>query len=461
MNIVKKVGNSVILELDNKKVLGLSIGLPNKNTAGTNFSEIRKNKGYILTKGSLAEFKLGEITEIDNSVVIYSKDLELDIEPLFNGENDIETVKEIVQFLSLLKEKSVNNIIFATNLICKTGSGDLLIMPPELINFINERESLNKKLVDESIYIHPDLKDERLILFSMGILLFQFSTGVYPINYSDVEDLRDKMRRKKFLRPRWKNIKISPELSNLIEDLLDVDTDITLEEAGNQLNQIVEKGINREDLDYTAEKEQNRLDEEKMLRNEAIREQFIKHRGLFTGSALAAIVMIVFFGTIIGNALKPPSTAGFSKLQVIESYFTSFQNLDPELIDDVLKKGVRKNDSTEISTLYVTTKMRTQTDPSQQMLTPKQWMEMDEEERESKDVYGIYNLKIEPINDNKFGVKYEKWYTTPAKEDDLSVDVKMDIHKLVRDEIFTLQETKYSYEIIQIETISEKDEIIW
>lgn len=459
MNKIKNIENSMILAIDNKNLLGLNIGLSNRGTAGTEFSEIRKKNGYILKSSGLETFTLPEITEIDDKVVIYSNDLNCGIKPLFSSDNDLDTIKEVVRFFSLLKEIGDDTSYYAANLIYKTDDDQILMMPPSIIEYINERESLAKKLSNLSIYRHPDLKGERSLLFSIGVVLFEHTTDNYPIEYNDVEDLRDKMRRKRFSKPIWKNIKLNTEICTLIETLLDADRHITLEDTYNQLKTLATKGLYRTEIDQEKEQSIYTRKENNLLRSEINRARFIKYKGALVGVGIVVLVLFGFFGTMITNALKPPTTTGFSQQQVVETYFTAFKSLDPQLIDDVLAKGVRKGDSTEISTLFVTLKMRTQSDPTSKLLSPKEWLELSEDKKGNADVYGMHNLKIENLDKNKFSVRYEKWFTQPA--DSYSEEYVMEVYKLIRDEIFTLTETKYSYEVSDITTVSERSEQVW
>lgn len=460
MNVIKKFDNNLILELDNKTTLGLNIGLSNRGTAGTEFSEIRKRPGFILKGNVLEEFNLPEITEIDDKIIIYSNSLSSGINPLFTSDNDLVTIKEVVRFFTILKDKGIELTTYSRNLLYKTDDGNLIMLPPDIIEFINERDSLAKKLSNQSIFKHPDLKSEQSLLYSIGILIFEHTTDGYPIVYSDVEDLRDKMRRKKLIKPRWKNVKLNDDICKLIEDLLDSELELTLNQILPRLEKLLKDGIFRDDINLEDEILQNDRLKNKMIKAEEHRRFLIKNKGLLIGVGIGIMILVTFFGTIISNALKPPKTVGFSEQQVIETYFAAFQTLDPELIDDVLKKGVRKNDSTEISTLYVTVKMRTQNDATAQMVTPAEWLTLDDVQKSNTDVYGIYNLEIDPLNDISFTVHYEKWFTQP-ENDDISAEYIMEVQKLIKDEIFTMEKTKYSYVISKIETISERSEKVW
>ncbi|MGL1890428.1 MAG: hypothetical protein OCD02_02325 [Spirochaetaceae bacterium] len=467
MTIKKELGSCVILNIENNETLGLNTGLTDKSTNGTNFSDIRRDFGYILNGTKLEKFNLPEITEIDGKLVIFSKTLNCGIEPFFTKNNSISEIKELVNFIEILEENSINLKNFARNLFYKTSDGHILMMPLTVIEFLNDRKSLNKKESEVSKYLHPSLSGEQSILYSIGILLFEQLTGIYPIEYNSVEDLRDKMRRKILLKPRWENIKLSDKTCELIENLLNPpeEDSITIKQCSLELAEIKTEGFVREQNDTTEEETVNLKNRTWFLKKESFRAWIIKHRGriIILGSIIG--ILGSFFGTIIYGALQPPQTSGFTPEQVVESYFTSFQNLDTELLSDTKKDNVRKSDDNELSTLYVTTKMRTSqggaspNSPDLGMYTPTEWLEFSDEKKSDVDVYGIYNLKITTINSLEFNVTYEKWFSQ-ADNQDLE-HVVMSKYKLVREEIFILEETKYSYQINEIKIISETEEKVW
>ena len=146
---------------------------------------------------------------------------------------------------------------------------------------------------------------------------------------------------------------------------------------------------------------------------------------------------------------------------MLETYFEGFQTINPELLDDTLKNGVRNNDSEEISAIYVTSKMKMQYDSSLAYLTPQKWLELSDDKKFNSDVYGINNLKYETIGPNTYRVNYEKWFTEAVDKDSVDTNPEIGVFKIEKEEIFTLEETKFSYIIINIETISEKSEHVW
>ncbi len=460
MTKISEIGNCLILSSDNTNIVGLNTGLTPKGTTGTEFSDYRRDKGYILRDSNLVEFTLPEIEEINGKVVIYSNDLNFDVKPLFSTTNDIGTIRELVSFVKLLQEKGVDVPNFSTNLFYRNKKNEIFIFPPRIIEFLNSRRTMAATEKELSLYSHPDLKNENSFLFSVGILLFKQTTGEYPIEYSSVEDLRDKVRRKRIMDPRWKNIYLSDRAYALIKNLLFQEENITISECLNEMIFLEKNGFERELEDSQILQKTNEKRLNSFLKNDRRKAFLNKNLTAIVISTVVFVIVVSFFGTIIKKTLEPPATTGFTSEQVVEAYFTSFQTLDASLIQDVLGKDVRNNDEREVSTLFVTSSIRKNAGDDVGFITPREWNELEDIKKDKTPVYGIHNLDIKPISEDKFQVNYEKWYTEP-EETELREEIKLIISRRVREEIFTLVETKYSYEVSQIDTVSEKIEKVW
>lgn len=458
MRVIETLENSIILSSDNGELLGINMGISSRGTAGTHFSEVRRDSGYILKGGEIVEFNLPMITEIDNRVIIYSEDFNSGLQPLFNSTQDFSTVKELIFFYKTLKKHGIEVNHYSTNLFLRTKDGDLIMMPPRVIEFINARESLGKELHDLSKYRHPDLKGERGLLFSLGILLFEHSTSTYPIDFDSVEDLRDKIRRKIFLKPRWIKPEIINEFATIIEDLLNIKKSKTLDELYRELEEFSSNSIVGEEP--TAE-EIKRLynSKERFLKEERKRTRYNNNRGKLIGIGVGVAIFLSLFGTAIIDRFKPPLTEGFTQIEVIEAYLNSFNLKDVELLKDTLKEDVREGNQNQLATVYITERMRAQYDESDKIYTPEEWYNLSDAERSEADVFGVYNSVIEDIGNNRYVVSYEKWITKKIDKTDktmVSERTKMEI-----EEIFTLEETKYSWVISHIEILTVKEEIVW
>lgn len=443
----------IVNKIDNKEVLGLNTGVSNRNIAGSNFSNIRKDKGYIFGE-QLEEFTLPEVTEVEGKVHIYNKDLNLKVTKVIDSVVNMDDVQNVIRLYMELKNRGIPMPSFSVNLFYKTDSGNFLMMPPEIIKFIDERTPEKLQIESVTKFRHPSYREESSIVYSIGVLIYMALTGSFPVAFSDGEDLRDKIRRGRFIEPVWKNIRISLKANNFILELLKGVHNLTIEDLELDLGMISEGGLYRVKGDYTKDEAKNRKKEEAYINSDRRRSLLIKHRGALIVTGIVIVFLSSLIGTIINGSLKPPLTTGYNSEQVVEAYFQSFENIDPDLIDDVLDKNVRKSDSVEISSLYVMLKARNEFEQVANILTPSKWLELPKEKREVTELYGIHNLKIEDSGNNTFKVSYEKWYSEPVGDDPDS-DMVLGFFKISRVEIFTLTETKYSYKISDIKTVSE------
>lgn len=460
MKIVSEENNCLILSDNDKNFIGLKTGLTVKGTTRSQFSELRKDRGYILKDTGLESFTLPDLEEIDGKVVIYSKELSWGVKPLFNKKKDISTLIDITRFLIILKNSGVEINNYSANLFYRNDENELFILPPQIIGFLNERSALSAKEDSVSRYNHPDLSDNESILYSLGILLYLNTTGSYPIDYTSVEDLRDKMRRERVIDAQWRDIRISNRVNRLIQNLLFQPSATNLDYCLEELETIEKEGIYRKIED--AEKKQTGLNKkiESFIKMDNKRTFLIKNKMRIIIAGIIFTLFASFFGTIIYNSLQPPSTTGYTQQEVMDAYFESFKSVDTILIDEVLGDDVRDSDEREISNMHVTIAVAGGMFVEDAFKTPSQWEMLSDEEKSKNQVYGIVVNELVRVDDNSFKASYEKWYSNPADNDTID-DFKLNTFKMVRDEIFTLGETKYSYEIISIETTKEEIIQLW
>lgn len=444
--------------VDGKKVLGMDTGLTPKSLIRTEFSDIRKENSYVLKSSELETFNFDQRGEFQGNVVLYSKDHSFDFFPLNNG--SLESIAELLYFLNILKGNEINIDHYSDNQFYKDENGNMILLSPKIISFINESRSLASNQEHVSKYKHPNLTGEKLVLFSVGTMLFQQITGEYPYQYDTVEDLRDKIRRSQFIKPQWLKPNLKDEVVETITALLSGEHDFSYELILQKVEDYIKNGVVQEDNSQIENLEKQYKREYKQFKFYSNARAFlVKNKGRLIISGIALLFVGSFFGTIIYNALQPPITAGFSPTQVVESYFSSFHTLDTDLMDDVLKRGVRKRISDELASVYVTTKMRGQYEGLKATYTPAEWYELPDDKKNLVFVYGIDQLEIEKVSDLVFNVVYEKWASHPNPIP--SEPGFQDIMKWVYEEEFTLEETKYSYEISNIETLKEEEIKVW
>lgn len=458
MDKLKTHDSLCLLSIDGKEALGIDTGLTSKALVRTNFSDIRKDNSYILKSGELISFNFDKRDELNGKVIIYSSNTSINFTPLFNG--TLESLAELLYFLEILESNNIEISNYSNNQFYKDNDGNPILLSPKIIDFINDSRSLtsNEELVSK--YKHPKMKNSEAMLFSIGVLLYEAITKEYPYNYNTIEDLRDKMRRGQFRKAQWFNHKLKPEVSETIINLLTGDHEYTYDSLFKKVESFIKEGITVELNNKLESLEKQYKSELKWFNfKEKSRAFFVKNKGAIIGFSIGLLLVGSFFGTIIYNALQPPITTGFTPKQVVESYFSCFHTLDTDLIDDVLKKGVKKRISDEIASIYVTTKMRGQYEGIKPNYTPAEWYELPDNEKNSVFVYGIHNLEIKQLNDLTFAIQYEKWISegNPTPTD----PGYQDVYKWNFEEVFTLEKSKYSYVISKIETLKEEKIKVW
>lgn len=460
MDIVLEEKNCLVISENNKEYIGLKTGLTVKGTTRSQFSELRKEKGYILKDSGLTEFSLPELETINGKIVIYSKDINWGLKPLFNGDKDLGSLIDIIRFLIILKDNNIEIENYSANLIYRSEENELFILPPKMINFLNERTSLSAKEANVSKYNHPDLTDDESIMYSLGILLYINTTGYYPIDYKSVEDLRDKMRRRRLIDAQWRTPDLSNRVYNLINVLLYQDKSINLEYCLNELRIIEKEGIKREieNLDRIQDKLNKKI--ESFIKMDNRRTFLIKNKMRIIIVSTIFSILAAFFGTIIYNSLQPPSTAGYTQQQIVDAYFESLQNVNTTLIEEVLGDDARKSDEREIANMHVSLAVSGGMFVEEKFKSPQDWLLLSDEEKSINQVYGVIVNQIEKIEENSFRVKYEKWYSNPGEYSSID-DFSLNTYKMTREEVFTLGKTKYTYEIIHIETLKEEIIQLW
>lgn len=432
-----------------KKFIGLETGFTSKSLNRTEFSDIRKSNSYIIINGEIEEFNFPEISEHGGKVVIYNEENPfIDFTPLLN--NSLESIEKLISTLIILKNRGLGIDEFSTNLFYKDINGNPIILSPTIVSFLNSRRSFNNSGDTLVKYKSPALSGSESITFAIGVLLYEVITGEYPYNFDSHEELRDNIRRGAIIKPHWVKKNINRELSGFIEDLLTGNCDLTLEDILKKVEAL------KNSLETDSFSSEDSKAYKRFLFKEKLRKNSIKYRGLLIGAAVALVVVGSFVGTMINNALKPPATAGFTPEQVIEAHFSSIQTLDTGLFDDTRKKSVKKRVATELSSIFVTVQMRGQYEGVKAHYTPQEWNNLPEDEKKHAFVYGINGLELVAISNMEFKVNYEKWVSETNYDND-----QQEVFVTSFKEIFTLEETKYSYRISNVETLEEDRVKIW
>jgi hypothetical protein len=142
------------------------------------------------------------------------------------------------------------------------------------------------------------------------------------------------------------------------------------------------------------------------------REQFLKVRtasvktrrfvarntGILLGGLVALVAAVFFVASIASARASRPSTEGMSPIEVVQSYYNAFGELDHQLMDGIVLRGVGRNDVSTVINLFVISRVRMANElGSAPLVIPAaQWKEAGSPETDSG-VFGVTDLKIEQV----------------------------------------------------------------
>ncbi|NLV84748.1 MAG: hypothetical protein GXY60_09300 [Spirochaetales bacterium] len=156
----------------------------------------------------------------------------------------------------------------------------------------------------------------------------------------------------------------------------------------------------------------------------ASRRAFLRKRGalIITVSLIGAAVVLIS-GNLISQALKPPYTAGMSAEQVIREFFESWNKLDVSAMSASLARKVKNPYDTEVSTLFVNSKVRMAYEGMNTIIRPDEWLASGKPDVPvSSMIYGVSDVAITPVGMNVYQGRFRFFvpYQDPSEESDLT-----------------------------------------
>ncbi|MDX9809611.1 MAG: hypothetical protein RBT04_05625, partial [Sphaerochaetaceae bacterium] len=143
---------------------------------------------------------------------------------------------------------------------------------------------------------------------------------------------------------------------------------------------------------------------------------------IITVSLIGAAVVLIS-GNLISQALKPPYTAGMSAEQVIREFFESWNKLDVSAMSASLARKVKNPYDTEVSTLFVNSKVRMAYEGMNTIIRPDEWLASGKPDVPvSSMIYGVSDVAITPVGMNVYQGRFRFFvpYQDPSEESDLT-----------------------------------------
>ena len=331
-------------------------------------------------------------------------------------------------------------------------------------HFLESEEEEKKKWElseDESIklwqpYNHPDAENEAQFSFILGVLAYKLLTKGLPFKGTSITEIREKMRSSHPVQIELLVPGIKKRISSLINRALTL-KDVKLTEWADILqvwkNESALNAINEEErlkLQKTAVIIQNKR--ETLFK----RKQFIYRNWKVMAIIAAAFIFIISFAIQpIRNAMEPPITTGMSAEEVVETYYNAIIDMDVEIMEDCIKKGIAKNDINEVTQLFVISRVRKGYEGTSGLVSAQDWNNgVITKLEQGEQVYGIANLVITPSGNLTYNANYIRWY--PNIPDDADLNTVLPPIKVYVKDILTLEKEKDVWIIVNLERITKE-----
>ncbi|MDC7219987.1 MAG: hypothetical protein PQJ59_08610 [Spirochaetales bacterium] len=405
LEVLNKQNNLWEISVEGEKKTALATGLPPRIFQGSDMSRLKQDKGYLWVPGTNAvEWVVEGMSEWENQLIFWGKDVEA--RPINQDEPfSAEELAGLTEIFFPIRDEG-KETSFSLDGYFRTSRGGLFCFPSALMAFLHSaesEESLNKR----ELYNHPDRKGEGRLSHILALLTFQSATGTLPYTQNDsYEAIHEEMRRK-ILPSLEQNGMDNEELARAVSQGLNEKNPVPLEDWNRLF-------LTSPELSGTMTAPfKSQFEKAETAFVKSFRQRKNKGRNIFFAILAAALLYGAF--TLLQNYLAPPYTADMTPREVVEAYFGGMNDLDPVVIDGTTEKKAGKFISDQVSTLFVIS----QAQKGYSMggtISPEEWMKQGYPPlEEGVSLYGVSDLTIEELDDNRFYTSYLIWY--PPTED--------------------------------------------
>jgi len=430
--IISKTEGAAVIDNGINKFLAINSGLKNKAFVGVDTSKLQSLPGLIIENGEIHNWKLEGITEIDGITYYFGPYLEgktlpeLDLNP--------HILLELTAALHIIKDRKFPVRQFSLSSVFCTDDGRILFFPPHLMDFLNTHRKRQNSLKMIEPWNNPKLGGNEGRSFTIAALAYKSLTGEIPFAGESEEDIDKLISKKNYRSPLMVEPLLKKEIYSLIDDSFDGKGTLRLWRdvlTSWKSDGAIDRSLSMKDKEdiVTA---QRKVDQKRIQRAK-VSDFFFKNKT----KLIVAIAVLASIGAIlqapISKYLEPPVTMGMSQKDVINLYYLSYKNLDTEKIEDCITSKAGKGDINEISTIYVTSKVRTSYEGNSGLVDPEQWIaDGRKPQLPGVQVWGISDLVIKRLSDDTFEANYTKWQPPPS-DDIEDTSAKLPVSTKIKD----------------------------
>jgi len=446
-------------ELDGKEVLGFDTGLASRDFARTKMAQSVPQPGYIIYPDGKVDIWQSEgVTPrgsgTDETIVFWGS--------RFPGERVSELVKSnnkdeaLDTFRFWLKARIVLEERYArAEEVAFSGlSGALIIHkendlfpfgtvffpPADLFKRSAEAEA-------EIEWTHPDLAGAEEISFCAGAMLYRIFCGVDAFSGASIDQIHQNMREGVFLPLNLAMPALEPEMSVLIGKSIGSkkNGESAKRPTPNEIKEFV--GI-PSPISKQVSSWLRILNTNEIAKINAERERYIKKNALTVKTRrfvtrnriiiTVSIAVLVFIALIARDIIKNRSediTKGMNPVEVAETYYNAFGDLNHVAMENCVKGKAGKEDIDMVTNFFVISRVRQAYEIySVTSISAQKWIDEGRPDTD-KIVFGITDLKISGFSMNENNAKLTAEYILWAPNYDEEESVQTIINNFHKDEL--------------------------
>ena len=450
VTVIKSGNGAAEITVNEKKLLAVTTSLNSKIYKQISRQELLSEPGLMIRDGISAKWECTESIEYEGILIFPGPHYEgrtlADIDP------DIDILLSLaITFQTIIRENIPVADFYPPGIFIPTGGG-ILFFPPHLINYITSQLPESESIKFRQPFNHPDAHGEEQFSFILGVLAYKLLTGKLPYTGISITEIREKMRTSRPVEVQLLKPGIDNNIFTLINNALTLN-DVKLEDWTKQLKLWQKRGAINTIIGETEHLQIQKSAEKKQTKRQKQfeRKQFFSRNWKTLAAAVAVLVLVISFSIQpIKNVLEPPVTTGMSAVEVVGAYYSAIIDMDVEIIEDCVDKGVGKSDIQEVTQLYVISKVRTGYEGKSGLISAQDWSDgMITKLDPGEQVYGIANLEITQSDNSLFYADYVRWFPNIPDGAD-SREILPPTKAYVRD-ILTLEKVKDVWIIINLE----------
>ena len=426
------------LEVNGQRVLGFDTGLDSRAFAQAKIAQFITEPGIIVRLGengtAIESWNTCGVVEAGDdkpTMVVWG--------PLFSGdrldnilnesskdESRREALASLCRWAQAVLALGESQVIHTWPCAAMVSSDAVFFMPPVLARRCLMSSEVTR-LQGGQWYAHPDLDGMEAVVFSFAAMLYRIITGNPPFCATDDVTLPQDMRESNFLPIRLAVPGLDEQLASMIHNALSRPKGI--KQAGHEapsLNDflaVIQPGANVISLPSLI----SPLPDENLLVLEKEKNQFLRIQGasvntkrfiakntaFLIGVLTALAVGGIFAYSMVQSRALRPTTEGMDPVQVIESYYHAFGELDHTMMEACVLRGVGRNDINMVSNLFVISRVRMAHEPGlgPAIISAQQWQELGGDPVNVQ-VFGVTDLQVHRLSrdiDDLDDV-HEVWY---------------------------------------------------